>query len=342
MLAWLHAKALNPEIRAGAKHKDGAAIIPAEFRPSPFRSDGLYEGKDGASSAVPYRHKDNVGAISAIVIDLDKLESADAINAYFDMLRGRGLGFLAYPTFRCTAAEPRWRVVFTLSEPVRITHPDQWRDHLWPAFMRHVLAPSPDPKCKDPARLYYLPSRNSASSDTYPAPILHAGADINAADVIATVTAPRLARIFENVHAHVKEPDGPPTDITDRAEIIERLYARFKEGTPYRTVIDQAIVGDEIRHPQSDADTHDGINALAWALACIARPGESTWDLMFFADDSLQKMDERNPSRGVIGEFERGLRGARFELAKRAARDKRIEEILWADHAALLAAGRKS
>ena len=95
------------------------------------------------------RSNDKAGEISALVYDLDDLP-ADYETGF---RRLRGLQCVIHSTHSHTAENPRLRVCVALAEPIPAA---RWRA-VWLAAAIDLELPA-DPACKDPARLYFLPS----------------------------------------------------------------------------------------------------------------------------------------------------------------------------------------
>jgi predicted P-loop ATPase len=104
------------------------------------------------------RANDNVGSVTALVLDLDGLSEDQSVHVFHSL---REYEFIVYPThshrypdFNC------FRVILPLSREFTVP---EGKDLLsaWQGFLKTVITffqlPA-DPACKDLARLYYLPS----------------------------------------------------------------------------------------------------------------------------------------------------------------------------------------
>jgi Fe-S-cluster formation regulator IscX/YfhJ len=91
------------------------------------------------------RSNAGVASVSALVFDLDRVPP--------DPERLEHVCWIGHTTYSHTAQAPRWRVVISLARPVPA---EQWAE-VW-RRARAALCPEADPSCKDPCRLYYLPS----------------------------------------------------------------------------------------------------------------------------------------------------------------------------------------
>lgn len=103
----------------------------------------------------------NVGALSALVFDLDALPGGlDALDRAAAELRGNAprapLACAWHTSWRSTEDEPRARLVLPLAEPCPVA---RW-PAVWAAAARWLRAEvqlDPDPACKDAGRWYLLP-----------------------------------------------------------------------------------------------------------------------------------------------------------------------------------------
>jgi hypothetical protein len=96
----------------------------------------------------------HVASVWALVCDLD--EDVGSIADLWGRIGDLGLEAYAHTTYSHTEATPKARVVFPFVEPVKA---EQWRE-VWGAGSRWAAAwgAAVDKACKDPSRLYYLPS----------------------------------------------------------------------------------------------------------------------------------------------------------------------------------------
>lgn len=112
--------------------KDGPAWSPVDL-----------EGNTRSNAAVK--------AITAAVLDLDHLTEEQA-EGVAKTLEGRA--YIVHSTFGDVAGDRRFRCVLPLSRAVT---PEEWR-LLLPTLVSRLGLPA-DPACKDPSRLYFLPTR---------------------------------------------------------------------------------------------------------------------------------------------------------------------------------------
>ena len=96
----------------------------------------------------------HVKSVWGLVCDLD--EGVGSIADLWGRIGDLGLEAYAHTTYSHTEAKPKARVVFPFVEPVKA---EQWRE-VWGAGSRWAASwgAAVDKACKDPSRLYYLPS----------------------------------------------------------------------------------------------------------------------------------------------------------------------------------------
>lgn len=119
-------------------------------------SHDIRDTKDGllwapvAVSSTGSRTNDSVVSISCLVLDFDTGVSPDAA---LEIIRDSGLAFVAHSSHSHTLAKPKFRVVVPLSRPIPL---EAWAE-AW-AYLHETFGPESDKACKNPARLYFLPS----------------------------------------------------------------------------------------------------------------------------------------------------------------------------------------
>lgn len=95
------------------------------------------------------RKATSIETVNAMVLDFDKGEhSADDICSML-----KPLGFWGHTTHSHTDEVPKFRVIVPMTAPVQA---GEWRG-FWQAFVNDMKLPA-DKQCKDPCRIYYLPS----------------------------------------------------------------------------------------------------------------------------------------------------------------------------------------
>ena len=106
-----------------------------------------------AAGREEYRHRSNVGAIWALVCDLDE---GILLHEVQEALRGMGLRYVLHTTWSHSIDHHKARVVLPLSEPCPAF---RW-EAVWAAGSRWAEAHgmTVDAACKDPSRYYVLPA----------------------------------------------------------------------------------------------------------------------------------------------------------------------------------------
>lgn len=202
-------------VKRVCRHKYGAAWTPAVY-PKGQR-----------------RGKDNVGVVSALVIDLDHMTD-DVLDARIDALDG--YRYIAHPSHSdglpprdkatgefVTGAAPEraWRVVVALSEPVLGT---DW-PRFWFTAMHHLgvvdRSQGLDPSTCDASRLYFLPVPRADAP--FAETITHDGEPLNVREILAK--APPAAAPRE---LYTEQHDLPPAT----PALLERCRERLRDHGP--------------------------------------------------------------------------------------------------------------
>lgn len=130
------------------RRKDGRAFIPVMMKPE---SEWVIL-KSPKTGVEHHRGDDNVEAITALVIDIDKPGALEAAEALFE-----GYEYVVYSTHNYTAETPwKFRLVARLADPIPIAH---WKDCFEALKSRIEI----DPSCCNPSRCYYYPSHSMDS-----------------------------------------------------------------------------------------------------------------------------------------------------------------------------------
>lgn len=95
-----------------------------------------------------------VGTVNAMVLDFDQGQPLDEI-----MQALKPLGYWGHTTHSHTDEKPKFRVILPLSAPVPAS---EWRE-FWESFIEDTGL-QVDKACKDPARVFYLPSYATGKS----------------------------------------------------------------------------------------------------------------------------------------------------------------------------------
>lgn len=294
--------------------KDGPAFIPAHFAPP--RQDGLYEGKALAPTEKPYRKGVNVREVVAFVVDVDGWRQAD-FTRWLDDLKRRDFHFLTYAT-HSYGKKPGafFRVVFFLSRPVPIGSPGRWSRRMWPALMDVVglsdrTKKAVDENCRDPARLFYLPSWDPKNPTPRPGPVYHPGQDLQVDEVLALALRLPYEAYLEPPEPSRSDPSipGKPIDLVD---LDRRLRHKFKKHS-LLALFDLARKGRPLA-PKGRNERHKAILEVCQALGNgdVAKDDENSRDLLeAFLGRSLNAMAADEPARDFYGEALRALDGAR-------------------------------
>lgn len=100
-----------------------------------------------------YRGKNNVGAVCALVLDIDHKSDGEIVEVLERLARYR---YIAHTSHSDRPGDRCLRVVMALSAPVAGRDWERWRAA---ALTELDIEQSPDPKTKDASRLYFMPSR---------------------------------------------------------------------------------------------------------------------------------------------------------------------------------------
>jgi hypothetical protein len=152
---WEELKALLSTFRHTASKEAAGCWLPAEFLdPEEIDSTPVRVWEDGT----PRRKAVNVKALHALVVDIDEGGRA-ALEPVLAKLDSNKVAYHWHTTF--TSAE-KFRLIVPLSRPVPAS---QWWDFWHWALKALGARQAADASCKDPSRLYYLPSTDVARSD---------------------------------------------------------------------------------------------------------------------------------------------------------------------------------
>jgi putative DNA primase/helicase len=128
----------------------------AELRDRYFKAHQKRMVKTGgmAISPVSYmpgttRGNQSVDAVFCAVFDIEHHGPFEALQERLD-----GYAFLAHSSYRHKPEDPRYRIILPLAKPV---YSSEW-SHAW-AKLNYWVGGVNDPSTKDPARIYFLPSR---------------------------------------------------------------------------------------------------------------------------------------------------------------------------------------
>jgi P4 family phage/plasmid primase-like protien len=180
------------------REKDGPLWSPVRFHP-------------GAERAAA-----NVEAVTVLVYDVDHVP--------LDWNLLDGIAFVAYTTYSHTADDPHWRIVIRLARPVpAAAWATVWRRG------RARYAPMADPSCRDPCRMYYLPT---CPPGQRPAAQIGEGAPVDAGGLPET---PEEVQERELAAAGPAEPSTRPAGVWR-----ERPGDRFARETSWAELLEPA------------------------------------------------------------------------------------------------------
>lgn len=239
VVAWLseHREAeCTPEncIGKDCPSKNGPSWSPASYDP-------------GARRCI-----ENAREISIFVLDLDHVQDAD-IGPIATALESRGLAYVAHSSHNDEPGDRAIRVVIPLSRPVD-------GGATWYAFWRAAVAflgvPA-DKTCKDPSRLYYLPSHKRGCAYLATS---HPGGPLDVDAVLAAAPPEQPAESL--TLAPARDPhDFPPAS----PELLAHARRRLQEHGP-------AVQGQG-----GDQHTYRAGAILAFDLALAA---DEAWELL--------------------------------------------------------------
>jgi predicted P-loop ATPase len=116
----------------------------------------IRESKDGRLwapvevNSTESRTNESVRAVTLFVMDFDcGLSPEEAVQ----VLRDGGFAYVIHSSHSHTLAKPKFRVVVPLSRPIPLA---DWRE-AW-SYLHEVFGPASDVSCKNPSRIYFLPS----------------------------------------------------------------------------------------------------------------------------------------------------------------------------------------
>lgn len=129
------------------KSKDGLNFWPVELKD---RSEWiLSEKKIGDNSQPTYRTKENVKAVTMVVMDLDEPGSKDLVESYFSNIE-----YLLYSTHSYNEHSPyKFRLIMPLESPILASDWDEVFDKIRPVI-------NGDDSCSNLSRQYYAPSHS--------------------------------------------------------------------------------------------------------------------------------------------------------------------------------------
>ncbi len=117
------------------------------------------------------RLKANVIQLTCLVLEVDDGTGPEAFEPDWGEFR-----YVLHSTFSHTGEKPRWRAVFPLAQSVWA---EAWEE-VWRRLTEALAKGRADPQCKDPSRLYFLPSCPPGDRERFAR--AHAGRRLSASD----------------------------------------------------------------------------------------------------------------------------------------------------------------
>lgn len=201
--------------RGRCRHKYGPAWQPVELVEDGRRGNG------------------NVAAVTAAVLDLDHATDAQ-LGRVMAALDADGLEYLVHSTHSHRTENGSYRVVIPFAEPVPVA---AWPD-TWQAINHQYAAGKNDPACKNPERIYFLPS---APMDAELVAFRRDGAMLRASSLLGTVgscanTIPAKGSLVAIVAgggaftppARQPEAEHPPVNLLKLRAALGRLKGAYR------------------------------------------------------------------------------------------------------------------
>lgn len=288
-------------------HKDGPAWSPVELHETchvgPTCKDKRHKRGDVDHPA--HRANDNVIAVHALVLDFDKLTSA----TYRAVLQALApYRFILHSTHSHRPGKIAVRVAVALSRPVTRAE--------WPTFVRaayELFGAAMDPACKDPSRLFYLPSVASGQVSRY----LFSTGEGEPLDV-----EPLVAGAPVNDPAsltHVTVPDAPPVqvDYAELVSLVKDLKKSYKlKKDPRAAILEACLAGDELA---LEGGQSDALHRLASILAAKFPPRTHVDGFLAIARNSIIAMGPG--SQGLDYWFDKAAKSYESAMERRLVSD---------------------
>lgn len=199
----------------------------AELRDRYFKAHQKRLVKTGgmAISPVSYmpgttRGNQSVEAVFCAVFDIEHHGPFEALRERFD-----GYAFLAHSSYRHKPEDPRYRIILPLVKPV---FSSEW-SHAW-AKLNYWVGGVNDPSTKDPARIYFLPSRPPEAQGHFIVSGQGVAVDIENLPDLPPEAAARVVVAPQTRHAkcQIEGIEEIPPDPLSPAEGLGRVVMRCK------------------------------------------------------------------------------------------------------------------
>lgn len=299
--------------------KSGPAWIPASFR-------------------APVRRKDNVRDVHALVLDLDDLDAPAlqgvlaAAESYSYILHGTH----AHPTSDAF----RLRLILELEASVPAS--------AWPAFVERafgVFGRVMDESCRDPGRLYFLPSVPKGAEYEF---VVHPGVPYPVGTTVASATPEPVGLDIEWIRASLRaQAKQDPTRAAEFLAVAESRPLASPGGRDNALYNVCVAISRAERPGGGPPPTHEEVEAvLAFSLATMdtAPEGPDYWAKAALAkyDHSLRFRNERDTATEFAQAVLEEKRAERGDLpaeafvqgkdSKPAAVGRNVETVLRRDH----------
>lgn len=313
--------------------KDGEAAILAIMRECPAVCWRAGTPTDCGGRAA-HRNAKNVAAVTGIAFDIDDVTD-DTIGVAIERFKSRGVFFIAYETHSHDAegserGEPvgRYRVVIPFKEPLPIANPAQWSHPTrgaWRALAEHFGVSDlvgMDAKCKDPARLFYLPRKPQGEKR---AALTFDGVEF---DAIATLgdLSKRVAPT-KPVEPRPSSETEDPSRMFDLNIVRERLIDTPNDVT--RELARRALKGEALEKPDSEPNRertrHEAWWLLLGRLSIVAEEWMASEALLQIVKPSWHREVEQDPTAHTPWDDGRDSVVEMFNMQRATAPTRRAE-----------------
>lgn len=312
--------------KAIANKEKGLALMPCRFRECP-EAACKNKGKVDCGGGRLHRLNANVVEMTGVGIDLDDTPD-DRFNDLIASFMARGLEFYVWHTYshKKGSGKTRARVLLPLATPMPINHPAAWSKGAWPALMKWLGVDrlvSHDEKCKDPARLYFMPAHPEGveghESDYHPG---------NAIDWTGIVGD----TVTNHIAPDVRPEDFSTVEETENAVDLESLRERLKRMRveSWKPLIRNVLQGLAPVPPPEQREPGMPTRENAWfevtmALAMARDDHENKSSCLELLKDAYvdgSRFEGFTPWEKIVDQFERACEKARLGKAERKARER--------------------
>lgn len=313
------------------KKEYGLSLMPARFKPCP-EAACANKGNLDCGGGKLHRLNVNVEEITAVGIDLDDVPD-ERFAALLRSFVERGLQFFVWNTFshRPGTGKTRARVLLPFLKPFPVAHPTQWSRVAWPALMKWLGVDrlvSPDEKCKDPARLYFLPAHPPGA--TGHETDFHDGAPIDWTGVVGdAVEGHVIPEVLPEDFSTVYENPNAPVDLESVRERLRRM--KVPSWVP---LIKNVLAGKAPAPPPELRGINDPKRENAWfdvtmALAMAREDHESKAACLEILKEAYvdgARYEGFTTWEKIADQFDRACEKARLGKAERKAKERAESE----------------